>query len=381
MRRPSALALGLCLLGSAFAPGRARAWDPSTTHLGMVDRAAVRSGVHVQWMDESDLTRGLFSAVRLDPARLTPEQRRRVTLAFREAHAASGALGLGGPGACPGAAAPPSTRIACVEGDLWEMSALGWMRLGVLLEIQPRARLLAHFVDLEEPASPTWSDRRMPKRALRAMYRRNGGAMAETASGFAFKGRARSALARLDDPEDPWSLATTREHLRLAVFSTSSSDRDHHLALGLMGLGALLHVVQDLSVPAHARGDITAFFSPLSDIRGDRGLPLQELARLAFGREQLPEPLALHMRSTDDATDTRAPLMATDLRGHLLGEGEWEGLIHFTGRRFFSETTLPSPREIGPDTTPTQAAQLLLGESPLLDPVERMWLAAACRPL
>jgi hypothetical protein len=125
-------------------------------------------------------------------------------------------------------------------------------------------------------------------------------------------------------------------------------------------------------VPAHARGDVTAFFSPLSDTPGDRGLPLQELARVLFGRGHLPEPLPLGLRSrpSDEPSETRPPPLATSLEGHLLGEGEWEGLIHFAGRRFFSETTLPPARAIDSETTPSQAAQILLGESPLLDPIE-----------
>jgi hypothetical protein len=59
----------------ALLPARASAWDPSTTHAAMVKRAVVESQMHVRWMEGSGLRRGVFTALRVDPARLTPELR------------------------------------------------------------------------------------------------------------------------------------------------------------------------------------------------------------------------------------------------------------------------------------------------------------------
>src|SRR5690606_31698407 len=117
---------------------------------------------------------GLFTPLRLDPARLDPATRRDVTLAMRDAHAGSGAAGLGGPGACPGPSAPPATRTACIQGDLWEMTVLGWMKLGLVVELVPRHRLLHHFVDRDDPGSPTWADPELPAAVLRTKVRRSG---------------------------------------------------------------------------------------------------------------------------------------------------------------------------------------------------------------
>src|SRR5690606_5854686 len=140
--------------------------------------------------------------------------------------------------------------------------------------------------------------------------------------------------------------------------------RDHHLAMALIGVGALLHVLQDMSVPAHARGDVSAFFTALSDAPADRGLPFAEIARLSFGRHDLPgkPPPAV-------VAATRGTTLAAGLRGHFLGDAGYEGLAVFTGRRFFSERSLPAPQFLEPETPADKAAaQLLVGAD--IDPGE-----------
>src|SRR5690606_34235487 len=122
--------------------------------------------------------------------------------------------------------------------------------------------------------------------------------------------------------------------------------------------GALLHVVQDLSVPAHARGDVSAMFLPLSSVPGDRGLPLQELARDAFGRGGLPVPVTLSPRPTEAVQ--RGTPKAPTLRGHVLGHGEHPGLVTEAGRRAFSESSLPPPRRVATTLDPQAAAAVVL---------------------
>ena len=343
---------------SLAAPQRAAAWDPSTTHLGMVDRAILGSALHLRWMAATELQRGLFSPLRVDPARLSPSERRFLGAALIHAPTGAGVQPLGGPGACPGPKAPPATQMFCVEGDVWEMTAIQWLQLGVVAEMVPSARAVHHFVDRHDPTRLTFSDPQQRPLVLRSrQFRHNGAPLAGYITGTSFAGTGPSAIAWLGDPADPLAPPRTFAHLELASTHPEPRARDHHLAMALIGLGALLHVLQDMSVPAHARGDVTAFFAALSSVPGDRGLPFSELARLSFGRYALPGALG------DEAVRAARGLgLAGGLRGHFLGDAAYEGLAVFTGRRFFSEHSVPAPRFIEPTLDPAQAAAVLLSD-------------------
>ena len=365
-RFANAALLGLALLGSLGSPRPAAAWDPSTTHQALLEAAITRSAVHIRWMDASGLERGLFSPLRLDPDRLTPEQLRLLQLAMKSAHADSGALPLGGPGACPSASAPPETQLFCVDRDLWEHSALGWIRLGMLAEVTPSARQIHHFLDREQLDADVWVDRELPAVVLRSRQARsNGEPRAGIATGTNFEGKAPTALAWLDDASDPLAPLATWDHLARASTASSQAERDHELALALIGVGALLHVVQDLSVPAHARGDASAFFAPLSPTAGDRGLPFQEFVRVEYGRSELPGVA----RKISTTPPDGVPLART-LVGHLLGEDGYDGLATLANQRFFSESSVPAPKFLDDALSPSEAAAELLGDGHGLAPAE-----------
>lgn len=344
----------------------ALAWDPSTTHAAMTREAVLSSQMHVRWMEQSGLTRGVFTAVRLHPSDLDDATARALRVAMRRVHEASGGAPLGGPGACPGPSAPASTQARCVDGDVWEMTALGWLQLGVVLETAPRNRLLHHFADGADAASPTWSDPELPASVLRSKARRAEGALARAANRSSFAGGATSAVAWLSDRSDPWAPPAALAHLRASETANDARERDRELVLGLVGLGALLHVVQDQSVPAHARGDLTAFFAPLSPTPGDRGLPLQELVRVLYGRNSVPSPVELSPRG---ATERTGPLAPT-LHQHLLGHGEYPGLTRFTQGHFWSESSIPLPVAVSPQLSAAEAAAAVVGETPGLDATE-----------
>ncbi len=359
-----ACTVGVLLVALAW-PTRAAAWDPSTTHVGMVERAAMEGDLHLRWMENSARERGLFTPLRIDPARLQPETRRRLEKALRRAHADAGAVPLGGPGSCPPIGSPPSTRARCVEGDLWEATAIGWMRLGIVAEIVPAARLLHHFVDGREPARPRWRAAKLSRAWLRRVERRAGGSVAALVGRSGFSGTGESAIGWLDDRDDPFAPPAMREELRRASLAATQEERDHHLALALVGVGSLLHVVQDMAVPAHARGDVAAMFQRLSPSPSDRGSPLGEYARLVFGRRALPRPMELGTRTEEP------PALPTDVRAILLGGAHGEGLVELAGRRFLAEGTLPPPRAIPPAADAKTAAASLLADLAIpLDPIE-----------
>ncbi|MBC8071486.1 MAG: hypothetical protein IAG13_24375, partial [Deltaproteobacteria bacterium] len=96
--RRIAAVLALSIAATTSTP--ARAWDPSRTHVGITERAILRSEVHSRWMEASAKQRGWFTPVRIEPSTLEPEVRRLLVVAMRQAHADVGAIAGGGPGAC-----------------------------------------------------------------------------------------------------------------------------------------------------------------------------------------------------------------------------------------------------------------------------------------
>jgi hypothetical protein len=340
---------------TAGTSSRAHAWDPSTTHQSILEAAVKVSRWHVAWMDQSDLQRGVFSRLRIDPEALTPDVRSWFELTQRAVHEDSGARARGGPGACPGADAPPETNRHCVREDLWELDALGWVRFGVLLEGSPRHRIATHFLDASDPASTEWADANVSRATTRRRLAATGGQSTSGAmSGSEFSGRGPSTVARLDDTTDPLSLAALSRHLRFASLARDADRREHHLALALVVAGAIGHVTADLTLPEHARGDLRAFFAPLSYEAGDRGSVLQEWARMRFANK-LPEP------------EPRTRVSGDDPHSILFGA---RGAGALARQHFFSPGSLPDPRPLEDTLSPEEAATLLLGDEHGLHPDE-----------
>ncbi len=355
------------LLTAGLCASPAQAWDPSTTHIGLTQQAAVDSALHSRWMRGTELQRGLFTALRVDPTLLSEVERRVLKNALLHAPEASGARALGGPGACPGAQAPRSTQRFCVDGDVWQLTALGWIELGIVAEVVPPDRMQHHFVDRTDRTAEKWRDRNVQAWLLRSRSTHNNGApLAGGATRTNFSGRATSALGWLSDDRDPLAPPRLAFHLERAYTSAEPNVRDHHLAMALLCTGALLHVTQDMAVPAHARGFVAAFFQPLSETQNDRGLLLGEYAKLRFGRRGLPQTAA------EQKAAARGRPLTDSLRKHILGDPQagYEGVATFAATRFLSTGRLPPPSPISEDLSPEEAAQALLQDAGL-DPVER----------
>ncbi len=343
----------------AMVPAQARAWDPARTHGGITDEAVRDGEVHARWMENTAARMGWFTALRVDPAQLDAATRRALVVAMRLAHADVGAVAPGGPGACPPQPAPSETLQRCVDGELWETTALGWLRLGLALEATPRARLLHHFASLEDPAAPRWRAHGRSRGTWRRMERQAGGSLAARVGRSGFAGEGPTALAWLADTDDPWAPAGLQAQLQQASLAATPAQREQAMALAMVATGALLHVIQDLSMPAFARGDLLGTRMPLSEDRRDRGSPLSEYARITFGRA-MPQPLP---------SSGREPEPATDLRSLLLGDATGEGVIEFAAGHFLSDGSLPAPRRLDDGLTPAAAAAALLADL-RLDPAE-----------
>lgn len=349
LSRLAAWAIAAC----CATPVEAHAWDPSRTHVGITERAVAASPVHRQWMDASGGRQGWFTALRVDPDVLDPQTRRALVVAMRVAHPDVGAVAPGGPGACPNQPAPSETLQRCVDGDSWETSALGWLRVGLALAATDRTRLLHHFVDPTDRVSATWTANGRSAATWRRIARRAGGSLAARVGRTGFAGSTQSASGWLQSDADPFGPAALYAHQRAAALAPTAAERDRHRALAMVCAGVLLHVVQDLSLPAHARGDLAGTLVPLSDDRTDRGSPLGEYARLTFGRAM---PIAIDINAR--ASEVPAP---ASLRALLFGDAEREGLATFAGTRFLSDGSMPAPVQIDATLDPVAAAKQWLG--------------------
>ncbi len=82
-------------------------------------------------------------------------------------------------------------------------------------------------------------------------------------SSAGFKGTFKSAILWAQDQGafgslfgGNYSWKAVREYYYLGLTSSSKTDRDKNLADTFQGVGQLMHLVEDMSVPAHTRNDI-----------------------------------------------------------------------------------------------------------------------------
>ena len=73
---------------------------------------------------------------------------------------------------------------------------------------------------------------------------------------FQLEGESALAWARGDSGKNEYSWAEARYHYRLAFESESAADRDRELAHTFRSLGQIMHLVQDMAVPAHTRNGV-----------------------------------------------------------------------------------------------------------------------------
>jgi hypothetical protein len=152
-------------------------------------------------------------------------------------------------------------------------------------------------------------------------------------------------------PAPDWLIAKDNElsllrfwsDLERAVTAPTPAEREEHLATALLAAGAMLHVLEDMGVPARVRADDDEFDLPLGAGLGDKGSRFERLATLLDGRLGVPEalPAIKHKHARD----------------FYVGLAEW------TATHFYSSGTLPSriqlPLHPGPLLPLVLAAQRL----------------------
>lgn len=131
----------------------------------------------------------------------------------------------------------------------------------------------------------------------------------------------------ITDPANPMGLTGFIDQYDKAVRSRTPGERSRHMAGALVAAGAMLHVLQDMGSPSHARNDLAAHIERIGDDSLDAGSRYERIAALAYGRLGVPSP--------------RAPIRAASLRTFFTNSEQGTGLADITARSWFSAGTLP----------------------------------------
>jgi hypothetical protein len=249
----------LVLAFTVAAMRRARAFDALESHPALTQAAALRSTLHRTLVVDFGLPLGLFSPLRI-PA------------AARSNHG-------GRDPALRGLAELPPV-CGCVPDEQGIQTALGWLAAGSVLEELPSERGLDHFLDPRTDKGLSISP---------AMGRDHGWTRWLGDPTGSRGATHRSALERALQPQGPLSLGELSHQLGLAATAATPAQRHEALARALLAAGALLHVLQDMAVPAHVHDDLRTSY-------GQPGAPLV----------QTPDGMAAN-RPVDPASHRHGP--------------------------------------------------------------------------
>lgn len=296
----------------------ASAYEAASTHAGMAEQAAIHGHLLHRWLQRVHGAQlGIYEPIRLDLSRVPETQR-----------------------------APLAAHLAALDPALGyrpdprgNNRALGWLAAGAVLEEMPFSRGRHHFLDprtghgLRNAAN----HRGLSLRLRSLDFLEGDGTLGGVFTGANFNLTGMSVLRWMRDRDNALSLPQHLRHRLLALVSASPAVRAHHLALALMTAGALLHLLQDMAVPAHVRNDFVAsYLRRRSNILLDRVSAYEDLVRKRYGRAGIPRVTGAvphHLRLDAFFTNAKAT-----------------GLADRTQRHFYSLGSLPRTRTLSPGT-------------------------------
>jgi hypothetical protein len=300
----------------------ALAWEPSTTHAGLTEQAALSSRLHKRLV-ALGFTGGLFEPLTIPPA---------------DAPQLIAALKL----LSPTHGAVPDARGRQV--------ALGWLAAGAALADVPAKHGANHFFD---PVTKRgWTE---PDRSLIASLT---DVVREAIGRADLPDKGIPAIDWVTHPKNPFNAESFYAQYAKAVSAATPGERSRHMAAALVAAGALLHVLADVGSPSRVRGDTAAHLQPLGAGPDDLGSRFERIAALAYGRLGMPAPSRV-------VTRTRLRDFFSTMDG--------QGLADLVARSYFSSNTLPASTRIGGKQLRPKLAR------PLPAVPERLNLMAASR--
>jgi len=319
-RKTHIFVTGLLLL-TALGGAPARGYEAASTHAGMTERAALHGNLlHLYLTSVHGLPLGIFEPVRLDLGRLGYLQREDLRQAFGALDPLKGYR-------------PTAKNIN---------RALAWLAAGSVVEEMPFSRGRHHFLDPRtgrglHNAKGRWG---LSLRMRLVDSTDGGGSFGGIWTGANFNLNGKSVLTWARYKNNDLSLPRHLTHRLAALTARTPAARHHHLAAALLTAGALLHLLQDMAVPAHVRNDFArTYLARRSNIEVDRSSAYETLVRRRYGRSGIPKAsgtIPAFSRFDDFFKNTRGT-----------------GLAQRTQRNHYSLGSLPKPVGLSRSMTST----------------------------
>jgi len=322
------------VLGAALALARpAPAWEPTTTHAGLTEQAALASQLHKRLTDQLGLPQGLFEPLIVPPADAE------ALFAVLRGHN------------------PTNGYVPDGRGRLY---ALGWLVAGAVLADSPLSYAGNHFFDPRTGKGLSNETVRTADERLRRVLLNRTAGQTMTAMSIA-------APDWVVSSDNPMNLDGFMAQYEKAVRARTKGERSRHAAGALLAAGAILHALQDMGSPSHVRDDYAAHLQELGNDAFDLGSRFERIASLAFGRLGVPAP--------------DGKVTAPDLRSFFTADDQ-SGLADRTAARWFSFGTLPRSRRLPRKLTPQTLDRLIAGSlrRPAPRPLPSLDLFAAAKP-
>ena len=328
-------ALLATLLLSLGAP-LGRAYEPASTHAGMTQRAAQHGHQLHSWLRRAHgLPLGAYEPLQLDLQRMPLLLREKLQRHLQDLDPVHGYR--------------PNAQ--------GYNRASAWLAAGTVLEGMPFSRNRNHFYNprtghgLRNATGHSQLSLR-----LRALDFTDGhGNFGGIITGANFNLTGHSVLEWARYRHNRYRLQAHLERRLRSLIARTPAERQHHLAMALITLGALLHLVQEMAVPAQVRNDFVAsYLAQRSNILVDRASAYEVWVRRTYGRTGIPR--------------VTGKLPSFDRFDHFFTNSKSTGLADRTHRRFFSLGSLPKARRLRGDDTPKEILAAVNESLPFAQP-------------
>jgi len=190
-------------------------------------------------------------------------------------------------------------------------------------------------------------------------------------AGLRFTGQSSILWAQNQNqtPGGKWSWHDARAYYYIALTAVSKANKESYFANTFRALGQLMHLVQDASVPAHARNDIHVFYGYetwLEDIR-DRGSNAEKETFASF----IANPISFDQSILNSTPNPLAPLPIA----RIVDTGRYHdshnpadtsstaiGIAEYANANFFSEHTAFDERLPHPAEADTEIKDVLISD-------------------